>query len=89
MTIYIENINPYTTEKKLTRMFKKFGKVSSVILASEQKFGLREAYGYVEMENSLEAKSAILHLNGSTRKRHIISVTPATILKNTNSFYEI
>ena len=81
MTIYVKNINPKTTEKRLRRIFEKFRKVNSVIVALENKFGVNTAYCYVEMINIKEAIKAIFKLNGSFQKRNIIRVLPATILK--------
>lgn len=89
MTIYIKNIHANTTERKLSKLFKKYGKVNSVLMALEHKLGRDIAYGYVEMENHHEAEKAISNLNGSNFKRQKISVTPATILKNTRTFYEV
>jgi RNA recognition motif-containing protein len=89
MTIYIKNIHVNTTERKLSKLFKKYGKVNSVLMAMEHKLGMEIAYGYVEMENHHEAEKAISILNGATYKRQKISVSPATILKNTNTYYEI
>lgn len=83
MTLYINNIHPKMTERKLTKIFQKFGKVCSVVMAKEIKSGVYKAYGYVEMTNNQEAKMAISRLNGSIHKRSKISVLPATVLKNT------
>ncbi|MBD3639222.1 MAG: RNA-binding protein [Crocinitomicaceae bacterium] len=80
MTIYITNIHPGISERKLVRIFKKFGEVSSVVLAAATKPGLTGNFGYVEMENELQALNAILNLNRSTLKKCVISVSPAIIL---------
>lgn len=82
MTLYIKNLHPKISEKKLGKIFKKFGNVSSIVLALETKFGTTSSYGYVEMENSLHAMNAILSLDGSKQKSLVISVSPATVLKN-------
>lgn len=89
MTIYIKNIRTNTSEKKLYKLFNKYGSVNSVIIALEHKIGGDISYGYVEMENPHEAEKAILNLNGSIFRRQMISVTPATILKNKNTIYEV
>jgi polyadenylate-binding protein len=89
MTIYIKNIHANTTERKLYKLFKKYGKVNSVLMALEHKLGRDVVYGYVEMENHYEAEKAILNLNGSNFKGQKISVAPATILKITSRFYEV
>ena len=71
------------TERRLTKIFQKFGEVCSVVMAKEIRLGVYKAYGYVEMTDNQEAKTAVSRLNGSIHKRSKISVLQATFLKNT------
>jgi RNA recognition motif-containing protein len=81
MTLYVKNLPPKISEKSLSRIFQKFGKVCSVVIANESDIKKNKAYGYVEMDDAQEATIAISRLNGTTYRRRIMEVLPATILK--------
>jgi polyadenylate-binding protein len=62
--VFVKNINDEYDEGKLTEMFQKFGKISSVkVMKSEE--GKSKGFGFVSFENPEEALQACDDLNGS------------------------
>jgi len=62
--VYVKNINDEYDEGKLTEMFQKYGKISSVkVMKSEE--GKSKGFGFVSFESPEEALQACDDLNGS------------------------
>jgi len=65
MNIYVSNI-PYTTsEDELREAFAAFGNVSSARIIKDKLTGKSRGFGFVEMGNDDEAKSALDGMNGA------------------------
>lgn len=62
--IYVGNIAWATTEIELRTAFEAHGDVSSVKLIEDRETGRPRGFGFVEMDNSSDAISAIEALNG-------------------------
>lgn len=65
MNIYIGNLNYKLTEDEIRKTFEQFGTVSSVKLITDRDTGKAKGFGFVEMQNDEEARSAISSLSGS------------------------
>ena len=64
MNIYIANINFRAREEELKELFQQYGEVASVKIVTDRETGRSRGFGFVEMPNDDEAKSAISKLNG-------------------------
>ncbi len=63
MRIYVGNLSYDTTEEELQKLFEEHGEVESVALISDKYSGRSKGFGFVEMPNDDEAKSAMESLN--------------------------
>lgn len=64
MKIFIAGLPPDMDESELEEFFEKYGKVDNVTIAKDRITKRRKGFGFVEMSNSLHAKTAIQVLNG-------------------------
>ena len=65
MNIYVSNIPYTTTEDELRDAFAAFGSVSSARIIKDKLTGKSRGFGFVEMANDDEAKSALDGMNGA------------------------
>ena len=77
MNIYAGNLLREATEEDLRQAFEAFGQVSSVKIIKDQYTGDSRGFGFVEMPNDLEAKSAISGLDGKDLKGRTLKVNEA------------
>jgi len=77
MNIYVGNLDYKVNESDLENLFSEYGTVSSVKIITDKYNGKSKGFGFVEMENSDEAKKAISELNGSALKSRDITVNEA------------
>jgi RNA recognition motif-containing protein len=63
VNIYVGNLSYNMTEDELRTMFEAHGRVDNVNLATDRLTGRARGFGFVEMPNDAEAKSAIDALN--------------------------
>lgn len=63
VNIYVGNLSYNTTEDDLKSMFEAHGKVDRASLAMDRATGRARGFGFVEMPNDEEARSAIGALN--------------------------
>jgi len=64
MNIYVANISFRAREEQLKELFQQFGEVSSAKIVTDRETGRSRGFGFVEMPNDSEGKSAITQLNG-------------------------
>ena len=64
MKIYVGNIAFNTTEDDLQEAFQQFGSVTSAAVITDRHTGRSKGFGFVEMDNDEEARTAISTLNG-------------------------
>lgn len=64
MKIYVGNIAFSSTEDDLKAAFQAFGSVASAAVITDRHTGRSKGFGFVEMENDEEARTAITNLNG-------------------------
>jgi RNA recognition motif-containing protein len=62
--IYVGNMNYATTEEQLADLFAQFGNVVSADVIVDRFSGQSKGFGFIEMENDEDAKTAIENLNG-------------------------
>jgi cold-inducible RNA-binding protein len=63
MNIYVGNLSYNATEEDIRNAFAQFGQVSSVNVITDRETGRSKGFGFVEMPNDDEGKSAIEGLN--------------------------
>lgn len=63
MKIYVGNMSYDTSEDDLRKAFEAHGTVDSVSVISDQYSGRSKGFGFVEMPNETEAKTAMESLN--------------------------
>ena len=64
MKIFVAGLPLDMDESELEEFFEKYGKVDTVSIAKDRITKRRKGFGFVEMSNSLQAKTAIQTLNG-------------------------
>ena len=65
MNIYVGNLAYSVTEEQLQSAFSRFGKVSKADVIMDRVTNRSKGFGFVEMDDSNEGKSAVDALNGS------------------------
>ena len=68
MNIYVGNLSYSATESDLRDAFEAFGDVASARVIMDRATGKSKGFGYVEMPNDAEGKSAISGLDGKDLK---------------------
>ena len=77
MNIYVGNISHEVKEEDLKEAFEAFGQVESVKIISDNYTGRSKGFGFVEMSNDSEARSAIEGLNDKELKGRALKVNTA------------
>lgn len=77
MNIYVGNLPREATEEDLRQTFGAFGQVTSVKIITDKFTGDPRGFGFVEMSNSSEARSAISGLDGKDLKGRTLKVNEA------------
>jgi RNA recognition motif-containing protein len=75
--IYIRNLSATVTEELLKGLFTPFGEVVSVTIVKDRDTGAPRGFGFVEMADAAEAKSAITALNGTSVQGRRLSLNEA------------
>ena len=70
----ISNLSDDTTARDLRTLFEGVGAIAGAKNSRQEETGESKGYGYVKMEDSYEARSAIATLNGRTLKGREIRV---------------
>lgn len=77
MNIYVGNVFLAVTEDDLRQAFEAFGQVTSAKIITDRYTGNSRGFGFVEMPNNQEAKSALSGLNGKDLKGRALKVNEA------------
>lgn len=64
MNIYVGNLPFTSSEEELERLFQQYGEVVSVRIITHRDTGRSRGFGFVEMSDDEQARSAISALNG-------------------------
>lgn len=65
MNIYVGNLSYKAQEDEIREMFQAFGDVASVRIVTDHETGRSKGFGFVEMTDDEQAKTAIDELNGA------------------------
>lgn len=89
MRLYVGGLPYQTTEQDLTDLFTQVGQVTETAIITDRDTGRSKGFGFVEMSNDQEARSAIERLNGTSIGDRTIIVNEARQRQSTgNSGYE-
>jgi cold-inducible RNA-binding protein len=75
--IYVGSLPYQTTDQDLVDLFGQVGEVVSATVIMDRDTGRSKGFGFVEMSNDQEARTAIDQLNGSTLGNRTIVVNEA------------
>ena len=64
MNIYVGNLSWNTNDGHLNELFSQYGSVDSARVLADRETGRSRGFGFVEMSNDNEGRSAISALNG-------------------------
>jgi RNA recognition motif-containing protein len=68
MNIYVGNLSFDVKEENLQTAFEAFGQVSSASIVKDKYSGQPRGFGFVEMPDQNEARTAIANLNGKVNE---------------------
>ena len=77
MNLYVGNVFIAVTEDDLRQTFEAFGQVTSAKIIKDRYTGNSRGFGFVEMPNYQEARSALSGLNGKDLKGRALKVNEA------------
>ena len=77
MNIYVGNLLREATEDDLRKAFEAFGQVTTVKIITDRYTGDSRGFGFVEMPDHQEAKSAISGLDGKDLQGRTLKVNEA------------
>lgn len=77
MKVFVGNLSYNVTEGDLRSTFEAFGQVASTTVIKDKQSGRSKGFGFVEMPEQAEARSAIAALNGQAFKGRTITVNEA------------
>ena len=77
MNIYVGNLDTKVNENDLKQIFEEYGKVDSLKIINDKFTGKSKGFGFITMENTIEANNAIKNLNGTTLENKEIKVNEA------------
>lgn len=85
MRLYVGRLAYQTTEQDLTDLFTQVGSVTETTIVMDRDTGRSKGFGFVEMSNDQEARSAIERLNGTSLGDRTIIVNEARRRQSTGS----
>lgn len=77
ISVYIGNLPYDVTEEQVVELFKEFGEVNRAALVKDRETGRPRGFGFVEMPNDDEARSAIEALSGKDYQGRPLTVNEA------------
>jgi RNA recognition motif-containing protein len=77
MNIYVGNIAFKATADDLRQLFEQYGTVKNITVITDRETGRSRGFGFVEMPNASEAKSAIEALHGTALLGRPLTVNEA------------
>lgn len=77
MNIYVGNLSYTTTEDDVRQAFEAFGTVTRVNLITDRMTGKPRGFGFVEMANDDEARTALEALHGADLQGRTLTVNEA------------
>jgi RNA recognition motif-containing protein len=80
--LYVGNLNYQTSSSDLQQLFAAHGVVNSAQIIDDRDTGRSKGFGFVEMENEVEAQAATAALNGSEHAGRTLTVSEAKAREN-------
>jgi RNA recognition motif-containing protein len=77
MRLYVGGLPCHTTEHDLIDLFEQTGSVAEATIIADRDTGRSKGFGFVEMSNDQDARSAIERLNGTLLGNRTITVNEA------------
>jgi RNA recognition motif-containing protein len=77
MNIYVGNLSYGLSEEELKELFENYGSVDSVKIIKDRETGRSKGFGFIEMPNDDEAKTAIEQLNDTEVQNRNLRVNEA------------
>jgi RNA recognition motif-containing protein len=78
MEIFIANLNANIEEELLLKLFEAFGTVTKTVLVRDKETRKSKGFGFVTMDNAIEAQRAIDELDGRELGGKVLSVKEST-----------
>jgi len=75
--MYVSNLSFHTTDDDLRVLFEKFGTVSSAKVITDRESGRSRGFGFVEMDNTDEANTAMKSLDNKEIEGRTMNVSVA------------
>jgi RNA recognition motif-containing protein len=77
MKLYVGGLPYQTSEQELIALFEQIGQVNDATIIADRDTGRSKGFGFVEMSNDEEARTAIERLNGTMVGNRSITVNEA------------
>src|SRR2546428_9863789 len=77
MRLYVGGLPYQTTEQDLISLFEQVGSITSATVITDRDTGRSKGFGFVEMSDDQEARTAIERLNGTLLGNRTITVNEA------------
>ncbi len=77
INIYVGNLTFTTTDTDLEDLFSQFGQINRAAIITDRETGRSRGFGFVEMENEEEGKTAIEKLNETDFEGRQLTVNEA------------
>lgn len=77
MNIFIAGLSYEVNDADLNNLFEEYGVISSAKVIMDRATSRSKGYGFVEMENTEEAKKAIAELDGAEYEGRTLAVSEA------------
>src|SRR5260370_21380759 len=85
MRLYVRGLHSQRTEQDLIDLCEQAGNVIEATVITDRDTGRSKGFGFVEMSNDQEARTAIERLNGTTLGNRTITVNEARERQSTGS----
>ncbi len=85
MRLYVGGLPYQTTEQDLLDLFEQAGRVTFATVITDRDTGRSKGFGFVEMSDEQEARSAIERLNGTFLGNRTITVNEARERQSTGN----
>jgi RNA recognition motif-containing protein len=89
MTIYIGNVSHSATAEDLVQLFSQFGEVSNSKIIMDKETGRSKGFGFIEMNDSVAADTAISQLHGSEDGGRSLTVNEARPVEKREQRFQI
>ncbi len=77
MNIYVSGLSYRINDDDLRQLFEEYGQITSAKVITDRETGRSRGFGFVEMANDDEARTAIEELTGAEYDGKVISVSQA------------